>query len=62
MMFVLLIIGIIWITGLAPWLTQIGVVAVANGSTGLDGFFFSNLNGIIAFFYILSWFVILKFG
>jgi competence protein ComGC len=40
MMFVLLIIGIIWITGLAPWLTQIGVVAVANGSTGLDGFFF----------------------
>jgi len=51
---VLIVIGLIWITGLAPFVSIAGQTAIAQGATGIDAWFFSNLNLLIGFCWILA--------
>jgi len=59
--FSLAIIGIIWIVGLSGWINEIGLVSAASTS-GLEAFAWSNINLLIGFFYIIAWFIVVKYG
>lgn len=59
---VLIVFGLVWITGLSPLLTAAGKEAVLNGSEGFEAFFYTNLNGLVGFFYLLAWAVTIKYG
>jgi hypothetical protein len=59
----LFVFGAIWVTGLAPLLNDVGDAAVSNPEiTGLQAFFYTNLNLLVGFFYILAWFIVLRWG
>jgi hypothetical protein len=48
-----IVIGLIYFAGLAPIVSEVGAAASVN-LTGIDAFFFSNLNLVITFFYALG--------
>lgn len=55
----LLVIGLAWLLGLAGWIGQTaGSFVAANNITGFEGFFYTNINLWIGFFYILAWVVL----
>ena len=63
MMLILFIIGLIWILGLAPWISEVGSTSVEeNNLQGLNAFFYSNLNLVIGFFYIMALVAVGKYG
>jgi len=61
MLIVLLIVGLVWITGLSGWISEVGQAAISAGNlTGLDAFFYANLNLVIGVAWLLSLAVVVK--
>jgi len=61
--FVLIIFGLVWVTGLAPMLTASGAAAVSNSSVqGLEAWFYSNLNLMVGGVYAIAWFFVIRYG
>lgn len=62
-LFGLFVFGVVWITGLAPWIAEMGQTMVTtNGLTGGDAFFFANLNLFIGIFYIIALIAVGRYG
>jgi len=61
-LFALLIVGLIWITGLSTLVTTAGNVAIVQGATGIDAWFYSNLNLLIGFAWLVAIAVTVKYG
>ena len=60
---VLIVVGLVWAVGLAPVFSTIGpAMVVANSLTGCNAFFYSNLNLLFGFFYLLAWVVVVRLG
>ena len=59
----LLIFGLVWILGLSSWLSgTMATYTTLNNITGLQAFFYVNINLWIGIFYILAWIVLTKLG
>lgn len=59
----LLIVGLVWLVGLSGMVADIGAAGVAAGNlTGLNAFFYSNLNLFIGIAWILSLVLVAKYG
>lgn len=55
---ILFVVGIVWLVGLAPWISETSLLFVtANNITGFEAFFYTNTNLWIGIFYILAWVV-----
>lgn len=63
LIFIMIVFNIIYFTALAPMVQAIGSTAVSDaGVTGVEGWFFSNLNFIIIAFDVIAIFVITRMG
>jgi len=61
MIFVLVIFGIVWIAGLSVLLNGIGAAVITSGNTsGIDSWFYSNLNLVVGLAYFASWYMVLR--
>ncbi len=59
----LLIVGMVWLFGLSAWIAEVGQVAVTSDNlTGIDAFFYSNINLVIGFFWFVALAMTAKFG
>jgi type II secretory pathway component PulF len=62
-LFVLVLFGLVFFGGLASVVSDFGEGMVSKGElTGLQSFFFANLNLVITFFYILALLTIGRLG
>lgn len=59
----LLVFNIVWFVWLASWISEAGTMAITNGElTGVEAFFFANLNLWILIAEILGIMAYLRFG
>lgn len=62
-LFSLFIFTVVWIAGLASWIGEMGQAMVIGGNlTGLNAFFYSNLNLFIGICLFLAYIAVAKWG